>query len=56
MQPQEVAAVKFVHSRAAEAVSLAPETSVADGHSGSSSGRWVAKERSGLHRLAEKAA
>ena len=47
MQPQEVAAVKVVHSPAAEAVSLAPDISVTDG-------RRVAKGWSGSHRPAGK--
>ena len=51
MQPQEVAAVKFVHSRAVEAISLAPKTSIADGRSGD---RRMAKKWSSLHRPAGK--
>ena len=54
MQPQEVAAVKVVHSPAAEAVSLAPDISVTDGRSSDSRGRRAAKGWSGSHRPAGK--
>lgn len=43
-QPQEVATVKFVHNHAAEAVSLAYKTRVANGRNCDSSGRWIAKK------------
>lgn len=49
MQPQEVAAVKFVHSPAVEAVSLAPKTSIAYGRSGDSGGKRMAKKWSSFY-------